>query len=383
MPMSSMGKLAASTFQRDARGDRRITVDLLSLDELIAAGKIEPPNVIKIDVEGSEPLVLRGAKKLIAEYHPKVFLEVHSPTLARECSEFLAQHSYDVRIIQTAEKPDPAICHFVALAKQPEPIHRPRQAARATRGIDVPILLYHHLVTRGPVDSSLYEISVTQFEKHLDLLQRNGFEAVTLQRLFQIIEANEPLPSRMVVITFDDAFRSFIELALPALLARKMAASVFVPAGQIGGTNRWDVERGFPERAVMTENEIRKIMEAGIEVGAHGWAHRDLRACSDAELHEEIFDSRREMQRRFGVAPDFFAYPYGKGPTRLYPLLAEAGYRGAVTIFSNEPTVTANRFCMRRIYVHKGDGRIRFRLKLSKPYLRYKAFRGLPSQSME
>jgi len=83
------------------------------------------------------------------------------------------------------------------------------------------------------------------------------------------------------------------------------------------------------------------------------------------------------------AVPDFFAYPYGKGPTRLYPLLAEAGYRGAVTIFSNEPTVTANRFCMRRIYVHKGDGRIRFRLKLSKPYLRYKAFRGLPSQSME
>jgi len=187
----------------------------------------------------------------------------------------------------------------------------------------------------------------------------------------------------MVVITFDYAFRSFIELALPALLARKMAASVFVPAGQIGGTNRWDVERGFPERAVMTENEIRTIMEAGIEVGAHGWAHRDLRGCSNAELHEEIFDSRQEMQRRFGVAPDFFAYPYGKGSTRLQPLLAEAGYRGAVTIFSNEPTVTANPFCMRRIYVHKGDGRIRFRLKLSKPYLRYKAFRGLPSQSIE
>ena len=88
----------------------------------------------------------------------------------------------------------------------------------------------------------------------------------------------------------------------------------------------------------MTENEIRTIMEAGIEVGAHGWAHRDLRGCSNAELHEEIFDSRQEMQRRFGVAPDFFAYPYGKGSTRLQPLLAEAGYRGAVTIFSNEPT---------------------------------------------
>src|SRR5207244_1598939 len=179
--------------------------------------------------------------------------------------------------------------------------------------------------------------------------------AVTLQQLFRIIEANGHDARRIVVITFDDALRSFIELALPALRARGMTASLFVPVAEIGGTNRWDTDRGFPRRAVMTDDEIRQVMEAGIEIGVHGWAHRDLRHCSDAELHEEIFDSRQEMQRRFGMAPNFFAYPYGKGFPRLYPLLAKAGYQGAVSIFSNEPTVTANRFCMRRIYIHSGD----------------------------
>jgi FkbM family methyltransferase len=383
MPMSSMGKLASSPFQRDVAGNRLMAVDVVSLDELLAAGKIEPPNVVKIDVEGAEAFILRGAERLIAKYQPRIFLEAHSSDLARECSGFLAGHGYQIHRIEPDLATPPGISHFVALPKKAEAIHRPLKRVEADGGIDVPILLYHHLVADGPADGSLYEISIDQFNRQLDLLQGENFQAVTLQRLFRIIEEGEPFPPHVVVITFDDAYRSFIELALPALLARKMIASVFVPAGHIGGTNQWDSERGFPERRVMNEDELKQIVDAGIEIGAHGWAHRDLRRCSEPELREEIFDARAQLQRRLGVSADFFAYPYGSGTPRVSLLLAEAGYRGAVTIFSGEPTVTANRFCMRRIYIHKGDGPLRFRLKLSKPYLRYKAFRGLPSESME
>jgi FkbM family methyltransferase len=387
MPMSGMGKLASSPFQRDARSNSRIAVNVVSLDELLEEGKIELPSVIKIDVEGAETSVLRGAKQFLNRHRPKLFVEVHSRSLARECATILGGYGYRFHVMETGREPnlstEPEVCHFIALPKNGEVIRPTPKQTEADRGIDVPILLYHHLVARGPVDPAFYEISVDQFEKQLDLLHRGHFETVTLERLFQIIEGDRPYPRRMAVITFDDAPRSFIQLALPALLARKMTASVFVPAAEIGGTNRWDTARGFPERAVMTENEIREIMDAGIEIGAHGWAHRDLTRCSDAELHEEIFDSRREMQRRLGLAPDFFAYPYGKGFSRLYPLLAEAGYRGAVSIFCNEPTVTANRFCMRRIYIHSGDSALRFRIKLSRAYQRYKAFRGAPLQSME
>ena len=383
MPMTSMGKLASSPFQRNVSGDRSMAVDVVSLDELLAAGKIEAPNVVKIDVEGAEAFVLRGAESLIARHQPRIFVEAHSSDLARECTGFLAGHGYEIRRIEPDVVTPPGISHFVALPKKAEVMHRPPKRVEADGGIDVPILLYHHLVGDRPADGSLYEISIDQFNQQLDLLQGENFQAVTLQRLFRMIDEGEASLPHIVVITFDDGYRSFIELALPALLARKMTASMFVPVAQIGGTNQWDQERGFPERRLMDEDELKKIVDAGIEIGVHGWAHRDLRYCSDAQLHQEIFDSRQELQRRLSVSADFFAYPYGSGTPRVSPLLAEAGYRGAVTIFSGEPTVTANRFCMRRIYIHKDDGPLRFRLKLSKPYLRYKAFRGLPSESME
>lgn len=235
--------------------------------------------------------------------------------------------------------------------------------------LDIPILLYHHVVAEGPADPELYEVSLSQFGRQLDMIRKAGFTTVSLQRLFRVLRGEEPVPPRMLVITFDDAYRSFRELVLPVLLERQMAATVFVPAG-LGDINRWDQERGFPERQIMCADEIRQIAASGMEVGAHGWVHRNLKQCSEAEAREEIFRSREEMARCLGAPPEFFAYPYGGYKPESFALLEEAGYAGAVSVSSDEPAVTANRFAMRRVYIHPGDGLLRFRLKLSRWYLR-------------
>jgi peptidoglycan/xylan/chitin deacetylase (PgdA/CDA1 family) len=154
-----------------------------------------------------------------------------------------------------------------------------------------------------------------------------------------------------------------------------MSATVFLVAGELGGCNRWDLEEGFPRRALMTDTGVREVLAQGIEIGSHGWAHRDLRVCSGSELDEELVRSRDELQQRFGVRIETFAYPYGRHAARHFQPVAQAGYRAAVSIFSNAPTVTHNPFMMRRIYVHAGDTPGRFRFKLSPLYLRYVAWR--------
>jgi hypothetical protein len=52
------------------------------------------PDVIKIDVEGAELLVLRGARKTLQEGKPRVLLEVHSDSLKIECRGFLGRLGY-------------------------------------------------------------------------------------------------------------------------------------------------------------------------------------------------------------------------------------------------------------------------------------------------
>ncbi len=245
--------------------------------------------------------------------------------------------------------------------------------------MDIPILLYHHLISGGSPDPQTYEITISQFERQLDLLVRRGFETIGFRRLFQILESPEPPPRRIVIITFDDGYRSFLEFGLPALQRRRLTATVFVPAGEIGGTNHWDRARGFPERRLMTEQELREIAAAGIEIGAHGWAHRALSRGSESEAREEVLRSREHL-RALGFDADVYSYPYGDHLAKYVPLLQQGGYRGAVSIFSDERRVTSNRFAMRRVYIHPADSPLRFRLKLSQLYLRYKAFRGMSAQ---
>jgi FkbM family methyltransferase len=56
--------------------------------------KLPPPNFLKIDVEGAEMELLLGGSRALAEFHPKIFLEMHSGELYSECREFLAARGY-------------------------------------------------------------------------------------------------------------------------------------------------------------------------------------------------------------------------------------------------------------------------------------------------
>ncbi|MDJ0703814.1 MAG: FkbM family methyltransferase [Leptolyngbyaceae cyanobacterium MO_188.B28] len=60
--------------------DSCITVDAIRLDTFVLTQKIKP-DVIKIDVEGYEMDVLRGAKRLLSDYSPLIFLEIHPDEL--------------------------------------------------------------------------------------------------------------------------------------------------------------------------------------------------------------------------------------------------------------------------------------------------------------
>jgi len=96
MPDLSMGKLATSAFQIESAFEKELIVEMQRLDTLIFEKGYPRPDVIKIDVEGTEVDVLRGAKKTLGECRARVFLEVHSTALMEECSQFLGSLDYRV-----------------------------------------------------------------------------------------------------------------------------------------------------------------------------------------------------------------------------------------------------------------------------------------------
>jgi FkbM family methyltransferase len=59
-----------------------IRVDLLTIDEVVNREHLRKVDFIKIDVEGFEPAVIRGAAKTIEKFNPVVFVEFNAFTIA-------------------------------------------------------------------------------------------------------------------------------------------------------------------------------------------------------------------------------------------------------------------------------------------------------------
>lgn len=94
-------------------GFKKTKVKAYRADTLVAKKIIPPPYVIKIDVEGAEELVIRGAKKIISRYKPILFIEVHGILQMYSLGKILAKLKYDLELLDSAGG-SPNRCFVVA-----------------------------------------------------------------------------------------------------------------------------------------------------------------------------------------------------------------------------------------------------------------------------
>jgi FkbM family methyltransferase len=98
-----------------------LAVETASIDSLVARQQIKPPNVVKIDVEGSEMDVLRGMEMVLRKWAPRVVLEFDDRTLhgceakLSACRAYLEDLHYRTEILPNAYPGSKwFVRHFVA-----------------------------------------------------------------------------------------------------------------------------------------------------------------------------------------------------------------------------------------------------------------------------
>lgn len=111
----SWSKLAA--YGEHPQTERVIEVEAVAIDDLLAGGRLPPPAVVKIDVEGAELEVLEGMGQAIAAHRPAIICELHGTQ-----TEFAAaMDAQDYRVINlkgtTPVDRDPAAQHALALPR--------------------------------------------------------------------------------------------------------------------------------------------------------------------------------------------------------------------------------------------------------------------------
>ena len=173
-----------------------------------------------------------------------------------------------------------------------------------------------------------------------------------------------------VAVTFDDAYHSVLENALPILLEKKIPLTLFVPTNSLGTRPGWitnERHRDAAER-LLTSDELRFVQRTGGLIGSHSVTHRPLTELSRPEALAELTESRHVLEKILGRNVDSFALPYGAANADVLRLAAKAGYQ---RVYLSEPVNSRAGIdgpVYGRIGVAPSDWALEYRLKVLGAY---------------
>jgi peptidoglycan/xylan/chitin deacetylase (PgdA/CDA1 family) len=192
------------------------------------------------------------------------------------------------------------------------------------RGLTVPILMYHRIDVvdaTTPAITRRLTVAPGDFAAQMRWLVRHGYHSITQRRLFAALMCGRALPTKPVMITFDDGYRDVFFNASTVLLRLGLRATAYVITGRVSGT----------DSSFLTWTLLRALEARGIEIGSHTVSHVDLTSVSDDAAFGELLESRYALQRALGHAVPWLAYPSGRHDARVEALARRAGYVLATT----------------------------------------------------
>lgn len=226
--------------------------------------------------------------------------------------------------------------------------------------VETPIFLYHHI---RPFDRNLSkaELNLTVwqdiFEEQLNFFNRQSFHSIDLKELYDYFHQGKPLPPKPYILTFDDGYEDFYQVAWPILRKYQIKATVFVITDFVG-------QSGY-----LTWPQIEELAKSDlVEFGAHTLDHKCLTlpppSLTFYRLSQEIFGPKTELEKRIGREVDFFCYPYGQYNDLILNLVKEVKYLGAVTTDSGAWQEADEIYKLKRLRLSNADTQYNFEFKL-------------------
>jgi peptidoglycan/xylan/chitin deacetylase (PgdA/CDA1 family) len=189
----------------------------------------------------------------------------------------------------------------------------------------VPMLVYHNL---GPESKGRLVLGVKAFEQQMRYLKAEGYRIISLGEFVEFMAQGRQIPRRAVILTFDDGYRAFRDLAYPILKELGFPATLFVYTDYVGAG-----------RNALSWADLQQLAKEGFDVQAHSKTHGDLRrekgepdAQYNRRMQAELADPQALFKRYLGRPADILAYPYGRWDEDLLKKVKEYGYLAAFTV---------------------------------------------------
>jgi len=170
-----------------------------------------------------------------------------------------------------------------------------------------------------------------------------------------------------VAITFDDAFDSVLDRALPILAEFRFPCTIFVPTGHVGQLPSWNSAVVSDER-VASADRLARLDADLVTLGSHTETHPHLPSLPADAIRRELTRSADFLTALTGEQPRLFAFPYGARGEQSEAACRELGYERVFTIEPIPVVFADGAFARGRVAVEPWDGRLEFFLKATGCY---------------
>lgn len=186
----------------------------------------------------------------------------------------------------------------------------------------MPVLMYHN-ITKGPLPTGPYVLSLEQFEKDLIYIKKNNYTTIFVEDLLNYANNGTPLPNKPIMITFDDGHECCFKYVLPLLEKYEMKAVVSI----VGNFCDFSTENPTPivEYSYLNWNEVKLLADSKyFEIqnhtyNLHSTASRlgcKIKKYETIEKYEEVINAdigslQQKIFEITGKYPDAIAFPFG------------------------------------------------------------------------
>jgi len=191
--------------------------------------------------------------------------------------------------------------------------------------------LTYNIVSKFSNDDELklYSVLSSDFEDQLKYLKENDVHFITASELEDYVKNKITLPSKSVLVTFDDVDISVYNTAFPILKKEKIPFTLFLITRHIGNEN-------FEGLKLSDMGQIRDMVDSGLAtVGSHTHSFHYFGedgnpVFMNPKNHncfiEDMKLSIETLEENFGFERRYFAYPYGFGTPETDEILLDLDF---------------------------------------------------------
>src|SRR6476659_2028486 len=184
-------------------------------------------------------------------------------------------------------------------------------------GKEIPILCYHNI--RTTLDHHSPELTVTEqdFDDQIKELRESGYHTILPDDLYNYLTKGSPLPSKPIMISFDDSHEEHFSIAAKELERYGFKGVFFVMTIVIDKPH------------YLSRREIYDLANAGEAIACHTYDHPLLTRIQDSEWTKEIDKPKKLLEQITGKPVYYFAYPYSAWDERAVDELKKRGIKAA------------------------------------------------------